>query len=168
MGKEMNLLRNLIINLQGVKKQVFLHFIEIMVTITLLSVLAVTYRTFGSLELPVILHEPAIVNIVELRYDKLEMAGYNVTISRDVTWKNIDNPVTFSARLINKDSLFIIDLPRYIVSAEELGEFKLKRLYYLSYLNKGNWCLKTTYYWTPSFSLRERATTSAESCFKVN
>ena len=164
----MNLFRTLIKNLQGAKKRVFLYFIEITVTLILLTSLAVTYRTFGSLDLPVILHEPAIVNIVELRYDRLEMAGYNVTISRDVTWKNIDNPVTFSARLINKDSLFVIDLPRYLVSADELGEFKLKRLYYLSYLNKGNWCLRTTYYWTPTFSLRERAATSAESCFTVN
>ena len=82
-------LSSIYINLRNVKRQIFLYVIEIVVVFVLLSTLLVIYNTFGALQPPIKLHEPAIVNIISLKNSNSEVIGYDVGISRDITYKTI-------------------------------------------------------------------------------
>ena len=144
---------------------VFLYFIELVVVISSLTILASLYRTLGSTEFPLVLHEPAVVTIQPVLGSN--SAFHEVHISRDVTYIN-DTPVIIETQLINKSSGASLDLQTTKITPEGLGKHKTNKLYYVGHLTSGTWCIKSIMYWTPFLSLRERTLSSKESCFDVN
>ena len=157
-----------ITKLRGRARQSFLYFIEMTVVTVSLSFLLLTYRTFGDVVEPITIHEPAIIAVSKLSFGESKTAGGSeVLISRDMTFNSKDTPVTVSTSLINEKSNFSIDLRDARISSPENGRTTLQRLYYVSHLTSGKWCIQTKLFWTPFLSLRERTSTSKKSCFDV-
>lgn len=152
-------------NLRGKGRKAFLYFVELSAVLISIITIATAIRTFGVTEIPVTLLEPTIVS-VEQNKNRLDLS-HEVHISRTFTYNN-STPTVVTTQLINKDNNDeMVELHDVKISAEHLGTFKTQRLYFVGHLASGNWCVKTTMYWTPFLSLKERNYTSPESCFKV-
>lgn len=151
-------------HLTGRKRKAFLLSIEAFVIAILVSGAICLNQTFGNVQPPIVLHEPAMVSVYPIDSRK---HAHEVHISRDITYKELV-PVIFSTKLTNKDQDYTIDLQDTKVSADKIGTVNSHKLYYVSHLMPGHWCVQTSVYWTPFFTLRERVETSEESCFIVD
>jgi hypothetical protein len=155
-----------IANTTGRTRKAILYFIELSVVAISIVCIAAAIRTFGNPEPPLILREPAIVTSYPVAGTGFNQA-HEVHIVRDITY-NSNTPVLLTTELINKDEGYTIDLQDTKITAERFGTFKTHKLYFVSHLVDGNWCIKSTIYWTPTLSLRERSMTTKESCYVVN
>lgn len=152
-------------HLQGIRRKIFLGMIEFTVLSVLVCGLFGIYQTFGNVSAPIVLHDPAIINVYPIDSSKFKHA-HEVHITRDVEYKEIV-PAVFSTQLINKDLDYTVDLQDTMVASDKIGTVKTHKLYYVSHLPPGKWCVQTSVYWTPVFSTKERVITSDESCFVV-
>lgn len=153
-------------DLSGKSRTAFLYFIETSVLVISILIIFSSYKTFGNISPPIKLNEPAVVTTVELKNIHNESVGYEVNISRNITYYE-DATVLVSTQLINKDNNYTLDLRDTKITPDVLGTFKTNKLFFVSHILKGNWCMVSTTYWTPSFSLREHSLKTKESCFKV-
>ena len=155
-----------ILHLRGTARKAFLSIVEVLVVLTLLFVMAIAYTSFCKIAPPIKLHEPAIISAAEIHNHGEVIIGHEVHISRDVTFFE---PVTvnLSTTLTNKENGYSIDLTDTKISSSILGKITSQKIYYVSHLATGEWCMASTAAWRPALSFNTRYINSNESCFKV-
>jgi hypothetical protein len=157
-----------LISQKGKTRQIFLYLIEALVVVVLSLAMVSAYNTFIHTAAPIKLHDPAIISANEIHQHGTgeTISGHEVHIARDVTFLT---PMTIrlETELMNKQSGYSVDLPVTKISSNKLGTITTQKLYYVSHLSTGVWCMQTTALWTPFLSLKEQSIKSEETCFNA-
>ncbi len=149
--------------LEGAARKSFLIFMEFLAfTISLIS-LIVIWNTFTEVNPPMSLAEPDVVVSKALPSDD---EAKEIKLTRIlVANKPYDAKITGEIHM--RDTNLRMQLQEANISVKEPGNVRVDRLYFVSHIPNGNWCMETTISWRPFLSLVDHSITTSPSCFWV-